>query len=89
MKRWISFAVAAFALNFAWEMAQMTAYAAMRGRPLEATLLPCARAAGSRRAGGQAAGEALTGPAPRRAAGAPAAVTRGVQTAGAGALSGH
>src|SRR5205823_3456909 len=46
MKRWISFAVAAFALNFAWEMAQMTAYAAMRGRPLEATLLPCARAAG-------------------------------------------
>ena len=44
MKRWATFALLVFSLNFAWEMMQMNWFASMQGPPLWRTTLVCARA---------------------------------------------
>ena len=44
MKRWATFALLVFSLNFAWEMMQMRWFASMQGLPLWRTTIVCARA---------------------------------------------
>lgn len=44
MKRWLTFALLVFALNFAWEMAQGKWFASMQGLPFWRATLQCARA---------------------------------------------
>ena len=40
----LALSLASFGLNWVWEMAQMSAFAEMAGRPWQETLLPCTRA---------------------------------------------
>ena len=44
MKRWTTFALLVFALNFGWEMMQAKWFASMQGLPLWRATLLCARA---------------------------------------------